>query len=202
MTRFICEMLHADGSAMPFWRQLSLMRCYFNAMQLKFCMSVSVRGAESGAVGQPVDGRAARGQTSQESEVVNASFPSASHLNIPRPICPFISAANHDAASSGIYLFRAIIATRKCLFSKASVFCGSVFKACIGCMVQCSCGIRRIQWHYCVSLQDLVQTVKVKHLTSDYYYSSYFCSVHDHILSQLSVTSVSKTTLNLLGTCL
>lgn len=42
MTRFICEMLHVDSSAMPFWRQLSLICCYFNAMQLKPCMSVSV----------------------------------------------------------------------------------------------------------------------------------------------------------------
>lgn len=81
-------------------------------------MSVSVSGAERWAVGQPMDGRAARRQTRQESEAVNASFHSASHLNIPRLICPFISAANHDATSSGIYLFKAIIATQKCKHCK------------------------------------------------------------------------------------
>lgn len=79
-----------------------------------------------------MDGRTARRQTSQKGEVVNASFPSASHLNIPRLICPFISAANHDAASSGIYLFKAIIATRKCFFSKASISAAQLSKPVVG----------------------------------------------------------------------
>lgn len=132
MSRFICEILHVDSSAIPFWRHLSLICRYFNAMQLKLCMSVSVSGAERRAVGQPMDGRTARRQTSQESEVVNVSFHSATHLNIPRLICPFISIANHDAASSGIYLFKAIIATRKCFFSKASISAAWFSKPVVG----------------------------------------------------------------------